>query len=115
MGGLTNENTALVYKGYAGIHSLINLFQFRLPELELKFNLQDFVSFYDRFKEREVGSGHSSVSEIDPEFYYIDGRSCRIHICLEAHESYYLWTCFATRKDCIEPLRAYLEKTLGSK
>lgn len=86
-----------VHAGYAGIHGLLQIFTEDLKELELNFYPADFMSFYEDFRVREIEADLASAETIDPAFYWIEGKSCWIRVCFEAHESYYEWSCYTAR------------------
>lgn len=100
------NDLAYAYGSFAGTHTLIELFASGLPELELEFSPEDFIAFYDDFRERE--SSADITDSVEQEFYWIKGKECWIRVCFEAHESYYGWRCY-TAKHNATIFRAYFK------
>lgn len=98
----------LVYRSYAGIHSLLRLLSAGLPELQLEFSPDSFMAFYEDFRNRETEIDHAAGEALEPEFYWIKGDGCWVRVCFEAHEGYYEWGCYTSPPN-VDRLRAFFE------
>lgn len=96
----------VAHSGYAGIYTLLRLFSTDLPELLLEFSPEGFAAFYDVFRDRETRIDHAAGEELEPEFYWIEGKDCWVRVCFEAHEGYYEWRCYTSPSNA-DRLRAY--------
>src|SRR5690606_13007998 len=94
-GPLNEPELRFVHGSFNGIHRLKGLLGEELAELELNFSPEEFMAFYDDFREREAAIDLASAETLAPAFYWIAGKDCWIRVCFQPHESYYSWGCYA--------------------
>ncbi|GAB3005551.1 hypothetical protein GCM10027051_00550 [Niabella terrae] len=89
------QSLRLVYRNYANLQGLLELFSEEYKALRIEFEAPEFMLFYELFRQRELTAVGNATDLPEPAYFWFKGRNCRFNICLEVGESYYVWSCYS--------------------